>query len=93
MLTKPSNTPTPIIVNSAGTISTSPREIVSIHFVNTTAGAGKVTIHDGSGNKGVVLGSDAAGGADDWTPTQPAYFERVIVEFTTGTGHVIIQTN
>lgn len=93
MIVKPSNSSTPIIVNSSGTISTSAKEIVSIHYVNTTAGVGKVTIHDGSGNGGVVLGSDANGGSDDWSPAQPAKFNKIIVDFTTGTGHVILQVN
>lgn len=81
------------MVNAAGTISASPREIVSIHYFNSTAGAGKVTIHDGSGNKGIILGAAAANGTDDWCPAQPVRFERIIVEFTTGTGTITIQTN
>lgn len=81
------------MVTSAGTISTSAKEIVSIHYFNATAGAGKVTIHDGSGNKGIIMGADAANGTDDWCPAQPAKFDRIIVEFNTGTGVIAIQTN
>lgn len=92
MITKPAVTATPIIVKAAGTIIDEPREIVSLHFVNSTAGAGSCTVHDGTGNGGVVLGSDAAGGKDDWCPSQPARFQRTIVEFS-GSGTVTIQFN
>lgn len=95
MIVKPATTKVPIIAIADGTIASSPHEIVSIHYFNSTAGAGRVTITDGSGepNKGIVLGSDAANGSDRWEPAQPASFDKIIVTFTTGTGIVTIQTN
>lgn len=89
MITKPSNTATPILVSASGTISASAREIVSIHF--TAGAAATCVVHDGSGNKGVALGVDAANGSDDWCPSQPAKFDRIIVAISAGT--CTIQTN
>ena len=88
MITKPSNTKIPLIVTSSGTISSSAKEIVSLHF--TATGAGTCTVHDGSGNGGIVLSVDAASGSDDWSPAQPARFEKIIVAFS-GTGTLAIQ--
>lgn len=93
MVTKPAVTRIPILVIATGTVSVSAREVVSIHYLNTTAGVGRVDITDGSSNQGVTLGSDAANGNDSWTPVQPAKFDKIIVTFTTGTGVVSIQTN
>lgn len=94
MIVKPAVTGVPIIVTASGTVSNAPREIVSIHYLNTTAGVGRVDINDGGvANQGVVLGSDAANGNDDWCPAQPARFAKIVVTFTTGTGAVSIQVN
>lgn len=83
----------PIIVSAGGTISTSRKEILAIHYVNTTAGKGQVTIHDGGGNTGITLGSDAQGGNDSFEPVQPFPLDRIIVTFDTGTGIVTILYN
>jgi len=93
MTTKPAVTPVPIIVTGTGTVSLSAREIVSIHYLNTTAGVGRVDISDGETNEGIVLGSGVQGSTDHWTSSQPVKFKKLIVTFTTGTGVVSIQTN
>jgi hypothetical protein len=82
----------PIIVTATGNVSISPREVVAIHYLNTTAGAGRVDI-TGASNEGVTLGSDAANGNDDFCPSQPMKFKKIVVTFTTGTGVVTILTS
>lgn len=94
MITKPAVTRVPIIVTGTGTVSLADREIVSIHYLNTTAGVGRVDITDGEGaTSGIVLGAGIASGVDDWCPAQPAKFKKIVVTFTTGTGVVTIQVN
>lgn len=83
----------PIIVTSSQTVSTSAREVVAIHYVNTTGGVGQVIVRGSEVNKGVVLGSDASGGNDSFEPSQPMKFDKLIVTFTTGSGLVSILTN
>lgn len=91
---KPATTTTPLVITATGTYSVSPREIVSIHYLNTTAGVGRVDITDGiEANKGITLGAGIASGTDHWYSAQPATFRKIIVTFTTGTGVVTIQTN
>lgn len=94
MITKPAVASlAPIIVTATGVISEAPREIVGIHYLNTTAGAGRVEIKGSEGNKGVVLGSDAANGNDSFCPSQPMKFDKVTVTFITGTGVVTLLVN
>jgi hypothetical protein len=94
MIVKPAVTPVPVIVTTSGTVSTSPREVASIHYLNTTAGVGRVDITTGgAGTNGITLGAGVASGTDNWNPAQPARFEKLIVTFTTGTGIVTIQYN
>lgn len=83
----------PIIVTTSQTVSESVREVVAIHYVNTTGGAGRVTVRGTEVNKGVILGSDASGGNDSFEPAQPMRFDKIIVTFDTGTGFVSILTN
>lgn len=93
MITKPAVGRIPIIVTGSGEVSTSPREVIAIKYVNTTAGAGLVSVTDGSTNQGVMLSSDAANGNDQFTPAQPMAFKRIVVTFITGTGYVCIETS
>lgn len=97
MITKPAVTRVPIIVSSAGgdqVVSSSPKEIVSIHFSNTTAGAGSVVVHDGDSSEGVALSAAAASGTDDWCPAQPARFDKIHVDWGgSTTGLLTIQVN
>jgi len=95
MVVKPAVTAIPLRVIATGTVANGAREIVSIHYVNTTGGAGRVDISEvgGAANEGVTLSSDAANGNDAWEPAQPARFKGIVVTFTTGTGVVIIQAN
>lgn len=93
MVVKPAVTRVPIIVTATGVVGNGVYEVVSIHYVNTTAGVGQVTVTNNNINEGVVLGSDAVGGSDDWCPAQPAKFTKLQVNFNTGTGYVVIQVN
>jgi hypothetical protein len=93
MIVKAAVTPAPVLVTGTGTVSTSPREVVSIHYFNTTAGAGRVDISDGGAQNGITLGAAAVNQTDNWNPAQPARFNKIIVTFTTGTGVVTIQYN
>lgn len=94
-IVKGSVTRIPIKVTTAGQVALGAREVVSIHYVNTTAGVGRVDINDANeeANEGITLSSDAANGSDHWTSSQPVRFDGIIVRFTTGTGVVTIQTN
>lgn len=95
MITKPGVTGIPIKVTATGTVANGTREIVSIHYTNTTAGVGRVDISEvgGVGNEGITLSSDAANGNDHWVSAQPVKFDGIVVTFTTGTGVVTIQVN
>ena len=84
----------PIIVTTSQTVSVSEREIIALHYVNNTAGVGQVRVTDGSGaTAGVVLGAAVVGGSDDFCPTQPMKFNKIVVTFDTGTGYLSILTN
>lgn len=80
----------PYSVTATKTVFTSPKEVSSIHYLNTTAGVGRIDIQDENGQNRVTLGSDAANGNDDWTPGRPVTFNALTVTFTTGTGVVTI---
>lgn len=93
MISKPAVARKPIIVTTSQIVSESGREIVALHYVNTTAGVGQVTVTNGVGNEGIVLGSDAQGGSDNFCPAQPMPFSKIVVTFVTGTGHLTILTS
>lgn len=84
-------------MSATGTAISAGCELVSVHYVNTTAGIGQVDIYDGNatpGNKKITLGSGVAGNSDDYCPAQPMPFKNYVnVVFTTGTGFVTIQAN
>lgn len=94
MINKPavSSNP-PIIVTASGVVSASGREIIAIHYLNTTAGVGRVDVTGGTTNEGVTLGAGVQNGTDSFEPVQPAKFSKIVVTFTTGTGVVTILTN
>ena len=94
MISKPSVAKNVITVIADNTISESAREIVGIHYVNTTAGAGLVRVYDpNDATKAIYLSSDAANGNDSFTPCQPMPFNKIAVDFVTGTGFVSLVTN
>lgn len=87
----------PIVVSASGVAISSPAELIAVHYLNTTAGAGRVDIYDGNaipGNLRISLGSDAANGNDDFCPSQTMGFKNnVNVQLTTGTGAVTLLAN
>lgn len=87
----------PITLSGTGVAISSPCEVVALHFLNTTAGAGRIDIYDGTatpGNLRITLGADAANASDDFCPAQPMSFKNVVrVVFTTGTGVVTVLAN
>lgn len=95
MISKPAVTGIPLRVTTTGSVALGGREIVSIHYVNTTAGVGRVDISEvgGAANEGITLSSDAANGNDHWVSSQPVKFDTIVVTFTTGTGVVTLQVN
>jgi len=98
MLTKPSVAKRgPIVIVDDGVAISSPCEVVAFHYLNTTAGAGRVDIYDGNatpGNLKVVLGAAAANGTDDFCPAQPMSFKNEVRKVSiTGTGVVTVLAN
>lgn len=87
----------PITIGSSGVAISSACELIALHYLNTTAGAGRVDIYDGNatpGNLKITLGAAAANGTDDFCPSQVMKFENEVrVVFTTGTGVVTILAN
>ena len=94
MVVKPAvtNRP-PITVTESQTVSASEREVIAIHYVNSTAGVGLVRVWNGNANETVWLGSNANGGNDSFTPAQNMKFSKVVVDFVTGTGYVTLLMN
>lgn len=96
MLSKPSIGGAPITVTATGVAVTRGGEILAFHYLNTTAGAGRVDIYDGvatPGNLRVTLGSDAQNGNDNFGSVQGMRFNNEVrVVFTTGTGVLTIHT-
>lgn len=98
MVTKPSTARRgPATVSATGVAIDNPCELVAVHYLNTTAGAGRVDIYDGvatPGNLKITLGADAANATDDFTPAMLCTFRnQVRVVFTTGTGVVTVLAN
>lgn len=83
----------PLTVIATGSVSTSPRELIAAHFVNSTAGKGLVRIDNGNSNEAIYLGSDADGGNDSFEPAQPVKMSKITVTFVTGTGFLTLITN
>lgn len=87
----------PITITDDGIAISSPCEVVAFHYLNTTAGVGRVDIYDGNatpGNLRVTLGAAAQNGTDDFCPAQPMSFKRnVNIVSTTGTGVVTVLAN
>ncbi len=87
----------PIVLIATGVAISTAAELIAVHYVNTTGGAGRVDIYDGNatpGNLKITLGSDAANGNDGFAPSQTmAFRNNVTVVFTTGTGAVTILAN
>ena len=92
----------PIAIEGTGTTpinaTSTAAEIIAFHYVNTTAGIGRVDIFDGAPqgttNLKLTLGSNANGGNDDFSPSQPILFRvKVVIVFTTGTGILTIHLN
>lgn len=83
----------PISVTATGTVSTSGREIVGIHYLNTTAGVGRIDIQVGTTNEVITMGAAAANGTDHISLPQVIKADKIIVTFTTGTGVVTLFTN
>lgn len=87
----------PITISATGVAVNNGCEVVGFHYLNTTAGAGRIDIYDGvatPGNLRVTLGADAANATDDFCPAQPMKFNhQVRVVFTTGTGVVTVLSN
>jgi hypothetical protein len=98
MITKPAvSGKAPITVTATGVPISTGGELVAVHYVNTTAGVGRVDIYDGTatpGNLRITLGAGVDGNSDDFCPTQPMKFKvQVRVVFTTGTGVVTLLAN
>lgn len=102
MITKPAVAgKRPVVIRDSDTLTTrtfsAGTEFVSLHYVNTTAGAGRVDVYDGvvtPSNLRISLSSDAANGNDDYSPAQNWRFNgAAIFVFTTGTGAVTILAN
>lgn len=71
-------------------------ELVAVHYLNLTAGVGRINLRDGASNGQirVVLGAAVVSGTDDFCPAQPMKFENgIYVELATGTGVVTLLVN
>ena len=102
MISKPSTaTKPPVVISDSATLSqrtlSKGTEFISLHYLNTTAGVGRVDIYDGiiaPSNLRITLGAAAASGTDDFNPSQNfTFINEPIVVFTTGTGAVTILRN
>lgn len=97
MLSKPSVAQRPPIINSGNSSAIdTPCELVAVHYLNLTAGVGRINLRDGgaAGEIRVVLGAAVVSGTDDFCPTQPMKFLKgIYVELATGTGVVTLVLN
>ena len=97
MISKPAVSGKPPVTRStSGLVASTGTEVINIHYLNLTEGAGRVNVRDGgaAGEIRIVLSSNAANGNDDYSPAQPAKFiNNVYIEFATGTGAVSVLMN
>lgn len=96
-ISKPAVSGKPPITTTGNTLSVSSGcELVAVHYLNLTAGVGRINLRDGSANGEirVVLGAAVVSGTDDFCPTQPMKFNNgIYVELATGTGVVTLLVN
>lgn len=86
----------PITLTGSGYAANTGAEVINLHYLNLTSGAGRINVRDGgpAGEIRIVLSSDAANGNDDYSPVQPAKFTKsVYIQFATGTGVVSVLMN
>jgi len=97
MVVKPSVSGQPPIISSGNSQAVNNGcELIGVHYLNLTAGAGRINLRDGgaAGEIRVVLGASAQNGSDDFCPSQPMKFKNgIYVELATGTGVVTLLTN
>jgi hypothetical protein len=97
MLFKPSVAgKAPIISTGNSQAVSASCELVAVHYLNLTAGVGRINLRDGgaAGEIRVTLGAAVVSGTDDFCPSQPAKFLKgIYVELATGTGVVTLLVN
>lgn len=97
MISKPAVSGRPsVIATTSVSISNNPTELIGVHYLNLTSGAGRVNLRDGgpAGEIRIVLGASVQNETDNFCPSQPAKFlKSLYVEFETGSGVVSVLMN